>query len=288
MRLMVLSVLLLLGGCVSVSADNIVIPQPGAAIAANAAVEDGWSVEPLSLVRPGATLRGALFRKPGATATVLYFGGNGFVLSRHHVHLLAIYRTLPVNVLAFDHRGYAGSSGRATLPALLDDGVALFDHVRVLPDVAGRPLLLHGHSLGSFVAGRVARERSLDGLVLESSATSTEDWAQGFIDRTWWLFKVRIQGELRGQGNAAIMPTLDEPLLVVVGRNDLTTPPKMAEALFARAALPADRKELLVVADAAHMDATRKPAYADAFARLLQRAIPNRVASGPPATAAAP
>lgn len=272
---MLSTVLVLLGGCASVSADNIVIPQPGEAISAHAAVTPGWNVEPLLVERPDATLRGALFRKAGATATVLYFGGNGFVLARHHPHLLAIYQSLPVNVVAFDHRGYAGSSGHASLNALLEDGVALYDHVRAMSDAADGPLLLHGHSLGSFVAGRVARERTLDGLVLESSATSTEDWVQDFVDRTWWLLKVRISGELKGQGNAAVMPTLDEPLLVVVGRNDLTTSPAMSQALFAQAGLPAQRKELLVVADAAHMDATRKPAYGDAFARLLQRATPG-------------
>ena len=64
----------------------------------------------------------------------------------------------------------------------------------------------------------------------------------------------------------------DEPLLLVVGAQDQTTPAAMARALYAQAALPAGRKELLVLADAGHMDASRKPPFREAFLRLLERA----------------
>jgi uncharacterized protein len=60
--------------------------------------------------------------------------------------------------------------------------------------------------------------------------------------------------------------------LFVVGQHDETTRPQMSQALYANAALSEDRKELLVVPGAGHMDAAIGIAYSDAFKRLLERA----------------
>lgn len=263
----------LLAGCVyRVGEGGIVRPRPGAVVEAGRIAEGDWAVEPLEVEAGDARLRGARFHRPGARATLLYFGGNGFVLAQHHVHLLKTYRELPVDVVAFDHRGYGASSGTATLDALLADGAVLVDRVRALPDVAGRPLLVHGHSLGSFVAGEAARTRRLDGLVLESTATTAEDWIAGFTGLPWYIRRVEPDGHLAGRGNARLMATLDEPLLLVTGERDTTTRPAMAQALHAAAALPEARKELLIAPGAGHMDATRGADYRAAFLRLLERA----------------
>lgn len=263
----------LLAGCVyRVGEGGIVRPRPGPALEVVRVADGDWAVEPLSAASGEAQLRGARFHRPGARATVLYFGGNGFVLAQHHPHVLKIYRDLPVDVIAFDHRGYGASSGRASLDALLADGGVLLDRVRELPAVAGRPLVLHGHSLGSFVAGEVARTRRLDALVLESTATTAEDWIAGFTGLPWYIRRVEPDRGLAGRGNAPLMPVLDEPLLLVVGERDTTTPPAMAQALYAAAAVPPARKELLVAPGAGHMDATRGADYRAAFLRLLDRA----------------
>jgi alpha-beta hydrolase superfamily lysophospholipase len=269
--------LLALAGCsIHVAEDNIVVPRRGEAL--QAGTSGAWTIAPLSAPAPdGAVLRGALFRKPGARATVLYVGGNGFVLARHHRHVLRIYRDLPVDVVAFDHRGYGASDGTASLDALMADAPALHRFAAALPGRVPGPLLVHGHSLGSFIAGAIATQATLDGLVLESSATTAEDWVQGFVDRSPWLRKATVASTLQGKGNLAAMAGLDEPLLLVVGAGDTTTRPEMSRVLFDRAALPDGRKELLVVDGAGHMDAALAPGYAGAFARLLARA-PQAVA----------
>lgn len=273
-RIALLLLLLPLTGCIAhVREENLIIPQPGAALQAGTTADGRWTIQPLQVeAAPGITLRGAWFHRQDAVATVLYFGGNGFVLSRHHPYVLGIYRALPVDVIAFDHRGYGASTGRASVDALLADGPVVYDAVRALPALAGNPLVVHGHSLGSFVAGAVAQARRLDGLVLESSATTAEDWVQGFADQSIFVRKAVVAPSLQGRGNAQIMSTLDEPVLIVVGRQDTTTPPAMSRALFEQAAVPATDKELLSVDRAGHMDASMKPAYGAAFERLLQHA----------------
>lgn len=270
---LLLSSLALAGCAVHVAENNIVVPRRGEALQAATVADGGWTIEPLSVSAPdGAMLRGARFHKPGARATVLYFGGNGFVLSRHYGHVLRIYRDLPVDVVAFDHRGYGASGGEASLEALMADATVLHRHAAALPGRAPGPLLVHGHSLGSFIAGGLAAQVSLDGLVLESSATSAEDWVQGFVDHSPWVRKGTVATSLQGKGNLPVMAGLDEPLLLVVGAGDTTTRPEMSRVLFEHAALPEERKELLVVDGAGHMDATLDPGYASAFRRLAERA----------------
>jgi alpha-beta hydrolase superfamily lysophospholipase len=275
-----------LAGCaVHVAENNIVIPRAGEAL--QGGTFETWTIAPVSVAAgDGATLRGGWFRKPGARATVLYFGGNGFVLARHYRHVLRIYRDLPVDVVAFDHRGYGASDGTASLDALMSDAGALHRFVAAMPGRGSGPLLVHGHSLGSFIAGGLAAHATLDGLVLESSATTAEDWVQGFVDHSIWLRKATVAPSLQGKGNLMAMAGLDEPLLLVVGEKDTTTRPEMSRALFDHAALPGDRKELLVVDGAGHMDAALAPAYGRAFARLLGH-LPEAKSSAAAGAAAA-
>ncbi len=274
MRFLILALAMALGGCVlHVSEKNIVHPQPGAPLASGTSQDGAWTIEALSVpVDSTVTLRGAIFRKPNSTATVLYFGGNGFVLSKHYQYVLGIYKNLPVDFVAFDYRGYGGSSGVATLDGMMKDGLAIYDHVKTMPELASKPLIVHGQSMGSFVAGHVASQRTLDGLVLESSATTAEDWVGGFAKRTILIRKAVVDSSLKGKGNSAVMATLNEPVLIVVGKDDDTTRPEMSQALFEQAAVPDDWKELLVVPHAGHINAALGAGYGTSFLRLLSHA----------------
>lgn len=75
-----------------------------------------------------------------------------------------------------------------------------------------------------------------------------------------------------GKANAGVMASLDEPLLIVVGKNDTTTKPAMSEALFKQAAVAAGWKGLLIVSDAGHNEAAKSAELNGAFSRLLRRA----------------
>lgn len=273
-RFLFIITLIALSGCVlHVSERNIVHPRTGKAQKTGVSADGAWTIEALSIsVNPTVTLRGAFFRRPNSKATLLYFGGNGFVLSKHFEYVLRIYKDLPVDVVAFDHRGYGGSTGTASIEALMHDGTLVYDHVKAMPDASKRRLIVHGHSLGSFITGNIVSQRTLDGVVLESSATSAEEWVQGFADRSIWIRKALVDSTLKGRGNSSIMATLDEPVLIVAGQNDETTKPEMSKALFEQATVANDKKELLIVAGAGHMPASNTSAYRNAFLRLLRRA----------------
>jgi len=274
MKLLFAVLVVLLSGCVArVSENALVKGRPGERIDPAVSQSGSWKIDPVSIqLESDVSLSGARFSKPNSIATVLYFGGNAFVLSKSNESVLSTYKEQPVDLVMLDYRGYGGSTGIASLDAILADGVLIYDYVRAMPSIADKPLVVHSQSLGSFVAGNVASQRTLSALVLESSATTAEDWVQGFVDSSIWIRKGIVQSTLKGKGNASAMASFDEPLLIVVGKDDTTTRPVMSEALFKQASVPASWKELLFVSGAGHDDAAKGVDFNSAFSRLLDRA----------------
>lgn len=229
----------------------------------------------------GAQLYSLRFLRPDAVATVLYFGGNGYVVSRFAPYSAKTYADTPVNFVLVDHRGYGASTGTASIEALFSDAVAVYDGLRQDPDLHGLPLLVHGHSLGSFMAGQVAAERKLDGLVLEASATTSEEWTAYLRSQQgpWVRMLVRQivpDGNLAGLGNLDVAAALDEPALFVVGEDDETVPPRFSRALYAADPMPADRKRLLVVPGHGHGNASDSPEFRSALAQFVAQVVRDR------------
>lgn len=226
----------------------------------------------------GASLYSLAMIRPDARATVLYFGGNGYRIGRWARFSAAAYADLPVNLVLVDHRGYGASTGEPGIQLLMDDALRVHDHVAGDPARHGLPLIVHGQSLGSFMAGRVAAERRLDGLVLESSATTTEDWvAYQRTQLPWWqrmwVRRIRVDGSLARQGNLQVAVGLDEPVLYVVGEADGATPPDFSRRLYAATPLPEECRRLQVVPERGHNDATRSEAFREAMAGFVDSVV---------------
>jgi hypothetical protein len=279
--LLLASVALLAAGCTArIGEQTLLHPTPGGAIPAEAlarAAPDYSLAEHLVPAADGARLSAALLRQPGARATILYFGGNGFTMERFGAVTAATFAPLGVDLMIVDHRGYGRSEGVPTQANLEADGIAAFDYLARLDGVDPGRIVVHGQSLGSFIAGRVAAARPAAGAVLESSATTTEDWVDANrrgIARA--LVRVEIDETLRGRGNLANMNAIDEPLLILVGRDDRTTPPALSEALHAASPLPEGRKTLAVIDGAGHNDVLLRPAAIQAYAAFLDRVAAPR------------
>jgi pimeloyl-ACP methyl ester carboxylesterase len=168
-----------------------------------------------------------------------------------------------------DHRGYGLSEGVPTIGAMEQDSLAAFDYLRAL-EGPGRRVVVHGQSLGSFVAGHVAANRPTAGVVLESSATTAEQWSDARIPGLARPFlRVRIDENLQGRGNLANMARIDEPLLLLVGSRDKTTPPQLSQGLYAASPLAPGRKTLQLVNGAGHTDVMTKPQALAAYRAFL-------------------
>lgn len=269
-----------MAGCTyRVHESNVVIPRaaPPADLEAFRTEFPDYQVDALRIsTSESAELYSLRFRRADAVATVVYFGGNGYTVAKFAPRTMQIYREAPVNVVVTDHRGYGASTGTPTIDNLMGDALRVYDHTLADPDLGRLPVVLHGHSLGSFMAGHVAAERKLSGLVLEASVTSTEDWTRHLRSKqSPWIrllvWRVVPTGSLARKGNLDVAAGIDEPVLFVVGAEDDVTPPRFTQALFDAAPIPAGDKELLVVPGGNHMNAADSPEYRRAFRAFTAR-----------------
>lgn len=214
----------------------------------------------------GAKLHAVYMKQSGATATILYFGGNSYTIERFGAQTARIFASLNVDLMIVDHRGYGLSEGTPTARNIQADGVSAFDYLSRVGPV--RPAVVHGQSLGSFIAGHVAASRATDGVVLESSVTTTEEWAKSRAGNA--PVRVTVSDAIRGQGNSRNMPLIAEPLLLLVGSQDAVTPPKLSMSLLHASPLPAARKTLAVIPGAGHNDVMLQPATLQAYASFLR------------------
>ena len=65
------------------------------------------------------------------------------------------------------------------------------------------------------------------------------------------------------------MVRIEEPVLLLVGSEDRTTPPRLSEALYAASPLPPARKTLAVVPGADHTDVLEHQQAIAAYRRFL-------------------
>src|SRR3954470_13694791 len=277
---MLLPALLLAACTAEISERSLLHPTPGGALDARALAQAAPAYamsEHRIAAADGIRLSAVLLRQPGARATILYFGGNGFTIERFGSLLAHALAPLGVDLMIVDHRGYGRSEGTPTQASIEADGIAAFDYLTGSLGVAPSRVIVHGQSLGSFIAGHVAAERPAGGVVLESSATTTEDWvAANLRGARRVLVHPRIAESLRGRGNLANMARIEEPLLLLVGAADGTTPPTLSQALYEPSPCPARRKTLAIVARAGHTNVLLQPEAIAAYRAFLESALPER------------
>lgn len=268
MRKFALLLLLALAGCKTVEIKESMIIRPDALTKAKPLPEQAFEHGTLlEVARPdGAVLRGVLVARDGVERTLLYFGGNAFHLDESGKHVLAAFEGCKVNVAIFDYRGYGRSSGMPTVANMKDDGLAIYD---VLAARFPGNVAVQGQSLGSFVAARVAQERPVRAVVLETTATTALDWANSSLP---WYFKpfitFKVDEALGAVDNVRVAGGIKSPLLVLAGGQDTTTPPAMSQRVFD--ASPAERKRLVILPEAGHNNVLSNPSTAAALCPFIE------------------
>lgn len=173
-----------------------------------------------------------------------------------------------LSVFVFDYGGYGRSDGRPSEPGLYEDALAAYDHLVVTRRIRPERIVLFGRSLGGTVAGEVAAQRPVAGLILESTFPSIEAVAKIHY---WglpvhWLLGARFRLIDR-------LPNIGIPALVIHGDRDEIIPLSLGRRVFE--ALRGE-KAWYVVSGADHNDVpfVGGPAY---FERLLSflRTLPS-------------
>lgn len=248
---------------------------------ANPGLPDGYTLEPVDFnAADGVRLHGLLVKQPASPAVVLYFGGNEFRIGTYGIDLARDFAWAGLSVLMMDYRGYGESQGRPAIKALKDDALAAYDYLATRPDRNGRPIIIHGLSLGSFVATWTAGQRTCAALVLESPATNVRDWVRGQVP--WFVrtfVPLHIAPPVLAEDNVKRVANYCGPLLVMTGERDRMTPPWMAERIYQ--ASNSTNKHLLRVPEATHGDVMYQPAAEQTYHHFVYQSL--REVSGPQA-----
>ena len=197
-----------------------------------------------------ATLRLSA-RQRGGPRALIYFGGNAEDVS---LSLEAFAETFPDHAIYMLHyRGYGGSTGRPSEPALHSDAQALFEMVHARhPEV-----VVVGRSLGSGVAVRLAAGNPVDRLILVTPFDSITNLAR----RQFPFFPVNLLLQDRFE-SWRYAPGITSPTLIVMAENDEVVPRERTTALLE--AFSPGVASLKIIPGAGHNSISSSPAYMQA------------------------
>lgn len=191
--------------------------------------------------KDGEKLNSWFLEHEDAESTVVYFGGNGFLMVKA-APLIKAYSTIPVNLLMFDYRGYGLSSGEPTVNGIYIDADTAYDFARNNSPAPSEKIFIHGHSMGSFLSAYITDKEDVDGYILESPITDVDSWTRGLLP---WILRPFIHFDidysLRNQNNVERVSNITKPLLIMGGSADEVTPFNMAEELELQSVSPQKR-----------------------------------------------
>jgi pimeloyl-ACP methyl ester carboxylesterase len=206
---------------------------------------------------------------PKSEKTVLYFGGNGFLIETSYHIILSIVEQ-GVDLLVFNYRGYGMNRGEPDIEGIKRDGLAAYDYLVRKQNVPPDSIILQGHSLGSFVATYTANQRNSNALILESPITDFEHWTDSALP---WFLKPFLRFEpdsaLMENSNLTQIKQVNVPVLIVSGKKDFITPPQLARKMYKTA--KTDEKDILLIEEGDHNNLPRLKEYKDRLRKFYLR-----------------
>ncbi|MGI2038284.1 alpha/beta hydrolase [Shewanella frigidimarina] len=208
-------------------------------------------ITPLSLeASDHVKLNGFYIDNPNSLTTLVFYQGNGMKIEPHGLSVLTTLSTLNTDILVMDRRGLGASEGQPSINNIIADAQQQLDylHQQYQPE----KVILHGYSLGSFIAADLAKNNKIDALILHGSATNADDWVD---EKTPWymapFMTLEMPEDFRKTDNKQVVAQYYQgPLLVIAAEDDEEVPPELSEKLFV--ASQSANKQLIMVPNVGH------------------------------------
>jgi pimeloyl-ACP methyl ester carboxylesterase len=179
---------------------------------------------------------------------VIYFGGNADEVSANLPDLDAAFPERAVHLVCY--RGYGGSTGEPSEPALIADAEAVYDWAAKRHE----GIVVIGRSLGSGVATALAASRPVERLIL---ITPFDSMTHVVEDHFPWL---PVRWLLRDSYDSVHrIRTVEAPVLVLVAEHDGVVSRARSDALSA--AIAPSLRHTVLIKGATHDDIGRFPSY---------------------------
>jgi uncharacterized protein len=190
---------------------------------------------------------------------ILGFGGNAWNADALVGYLNDLFPDRPV--AAFHYRGYAPSSGRPSAAAILDDALAVHDHLATR--FADARIVAAGLSIGAGPAARLAAERPVAGAILVTPFDSLTALARHHYP---WL---PVGTFLRHRMPVAeILARSPAPVAIITAGQDTIIPAARSAPVAAAARNLVLERE---IGHAGHNDLYASPDFAAAMREALAR-----------------
>lgn len=199
-----------------------------------------------------------------ARATVLFCHGNARNISGD-VETLALFRSLGLETLFFDYRGYGRSQGKPDEQGTYLDARAAWDYLTLRRGVPPERIVVWGRSLGAAVAVDLAAERRPRAVVLEGAFASIRAMAK----RLYPWAPVDLFLKYR-YDNLSKIGRLEAPILIVHSREDQVVPYAQGRLLYEAA--PAGRATFLEIGGL-HAVPDERPEYREGVSAFLERVL---------------
>lgn len=121
----------------------------------------------------GYILDGWAQKNPKNQKTILYFGGNGDETS----YFVEKTRYENINIISFNYRGYARSTGKPSEKILFADSLLIADFLENTLKIFPKDTFIMGRSLGTGVATYLASQKTFAGVILITPYDSVESVA---------------------------------------------------------------------------------------------------------------
>jgi fermentation-respiration switch protein FrsA (DUF1100 family) len=174
----------------------------------------------------GVSLHGWYIPRQGAKRTLLFFHGNAGNIS-HRGESITIFHRLGLNVFIFDYRGYGQSEGRPGEKGFYRDAAAAWRYLTGTREVDQQDVVIFGRSLGGAVAARLASEVHPGALILESTLSSSRDFAHAVFPLLSRLIVLRYDFD-----TADYVQRVSCPLLVLHSPQDEIMPFRLGEKVY--------------------------------------------------------
>lgn len=215
---------LALCGCTVTVRQSALLPamqeQPRAAIPPLA----GYSRQDRILTLPDlGNVHVARLVKPGNRTTLLYSGGNRYLIAYTANRLNELAAMTGVDIVTFDYPDRGGTTVPKTTEALIAFGPALVKALRQAAWIGAGPLYAYGFSLGGATASNMARTGGFSGLILEATAADIAAVARTRIPTLLKPFLgVKVSEDIKRYDYAGYAVAAQAPILVLAGKDDKT------------------------------------------------------------------
>ncbi len=177
-------------------------------------------------------LESRLVEAPEAPWIIYFYGQGGRVADGMGCAMYDLFRSVDLNVLTLDYRGYGASEKRQPTEAgIYSDARAAGRYLTETRGVPVSRVVLYGYSLGGAVAIQLATEMAPAGLITEGVFTSSQAW--GSFHYPWIPMPAEVRRlMIRNRfENLEKAKSLSLPWLLFHGRQDEMVPFSHAEAL---------------------------------------------------------